>query len=141
MRIFSLVGKFPVGWVRLVGGWSPGEGPDLRHSLSPPAPPQGWLHQQGGNGVLLPALQLGAGRPHGLRAQLPREQLLAPRCLPPLQGPGETPTKPHPSSPGPSARPAHPPAPPLLEASQQRRTLLIPPASLAVLRLRWPEGL
>lgn len=32
---------------------------------------QGWLHQQGGDDLLLPTLQLRAGRPHGLRPQLP----------------------------------------------------------------------
>lgn len=67
-----------------------------------PLPGQGWLHQQGGDGLLLSALQLCAGWPHGLRTQLPREQLLAPGRLPPLQGPGEPPPKPHPSSTGPA---------------------------------------
>lgn len=67
------------GWVR----WQ------RIRAQAPPFPGQGWLHQQGGDDLLLPALQLGAGRPHGLRAQLPGEQFPAPRRLPPLQGPGE----------------------------------------------------
>lgn len=48
----------------------PREGPELR---CPHAHHQGWLHQPGGDDLLLPALQLGAGRPHGLRTQLPGE--------------------------------------------------------------------
>lgn len=107
---FNLVGLFPVGWVKLVVGGPTEHLPRPRPGAEAlDFPGQGRLHQQGGDGLLLPALQLYAGRPHGLRTQLPREQLLAPGRLPPLQGPGEPPPKPPGNS---TSRVPSPPRPP-----------------------------